>query len=92
MRLIRTNLIFGILCLELLLVFNFRLNFEGDWNLVLQNPLDKDGDQKHSNINAKERLKAYMQVLNLSDIFRDLNPSKKSLYPHSKSTIYSNKN
>jgi len=40
-----------------------------DWNLVLQNRLDKNRGQKHSNINAKERLKAYMQLLNLSDLF-----------------------
>jgi len=45
---------------------------------MLQNHLDKDGGQKHSNINAKERLKVYMQVLNLSDIIRDMNPSKKA--------------
>ena len=48
-----------------------------DWSLVLNNRLDKDGGPPHSNRNSKERLKSYMNIFNLNDIFRDFFPSKK---------------
>ena len=51
----------------------------GDWNLVLDNKLDKDGGPAHSNQLSKEKVKSYLNVFDLCDVFRELNPFKKSL-------------
>ena len=56
---------------------NNDLILAGDWNLVLNNQLDKDGRHPHANKNSKERLKSYMKFLNLNDVFRNFFPSKK---------------
>ena len=48
-----------------------------DWNLVLNNQLDKDGRHPHANKNSKERSKSFMKFFNLKDIFRNFFPSKK---------------
>ena len=49
----------------------------GDWNVVLNDTLDKDGGPPHVNRNSKEKIKSYMDFFNLRDVFRDFNPSKK---------------
>ena len=49
----------------------------GDWNVVLNDTLDKDGGPQHVNRNSKEKIKSYMDFFNLRDVFRDFNPSKK---------------
>ena len=56
---------------------NNDLILAGDWNLVLNNQLDKDGKHPHANKNSKERLKSYMKFFNLNDVFRNFFPSKK---------------
>ena len=53
------------------------LVMDGDWNLPLNNQLDKDGGPLHSNRNFKERLKSYLNIFNLNDIFCYLFPSEK---------------
>ena len=50
----------------------------GDWNLVLDNQLDKDGGPTHGNKVSKQTLISYMNLFGLSDIFRKLNPFKKA--------------
>ena len=50
-----------------------------DWNLILNNQLDKDGRHPHANKNSKERLKSYMKFFNLNDVFCNFFPSKKFL-------------
>ena len=50
----------------------------GDWNPVLDNKLDKDGGPAHSNQLSKEKVKSYLNVFDLCDVFRELNPFKKS--------------
>ena len=49
-----------------------------DWNLVLDNKLDKDGGPIHSNQLSKENIKSYLNVFDLCDVFRKLNLFKKS--------------
>ena len=49
----------------------------GDWNLVLDNKLDKKGDPLHSNQLSKEKIKSYPNVIDLWDVFRELNLFKK---------------
>ena len=49
----------------------------GDWNVVPNDILDKDRDPPHVNRNLKEKVKSYMDLFNLRDIFRDFNPSAK---------------
>ena len=49
----------------------------GDWNLVLNNLLDKDGGPSYANRKSKERLKSYINFFNLTDIFCITNPKKK---------------
>ena len=56
---------------------NNDLTLAGDWNLVLNNQLDKDGRHPHANKNSKVRLKSYMKFFNLNDVFRNFFPSKK---------------
>ena len=56
---------------------NNDLILAGDWNLVLNNQLDKDGKHPHANKSSKERLKSYMKFCNLNDVFRNFFPSKK---------------
>ena len=61
-------------------VYNFsnaNLILGGDWNLVLNDLLDKDGGLPHANRKSKERLKSYIIFFNLTDIFRITNPKKK---------------
>jgi len=48
-----------------------------DWNLVLNNELDKDGRSTHANKLAKNSLQSFINLLNLSDIYRECNPLKK---------------
>ena len=50
----------------------------GDWNLVLDNKLDKDGGPIHSNQLSEERIKLYLNVFDLCDVIRELNPFQKS--------------
>ena len=50
----------------------------GDWNLVLNDQLDKDEGPVHTNNASKECLKSYINELNLIDICRELNPSRKT--------------
>ena len=57
---------------------NADLILGGDWNLVLNDHLDKDGGPSHANKNSKERLKSYMKFFNLKDVFREINPQKKA--------------
>ena len=47
-----------------------------DWNVVLNDTLDKDGGPPHVNRNLKEKIKSCMDFFNLRDIFRDFDPSK----------------
>ena len=56
---------------------NANLILGGDWNLVLNVLLDKDGGPPHANRKSKERLKFYMNFFNLTDIFCITNPKKK---------------
>ena len=51
----------------------------GDWNVVLNDTLDKDGDPPYVNRNSKEKTKSYMDFFNLRNVFRDFNPPKKYL-------------
>jgi len=48
-----------------------------DWNLVLNNELDKDGVSTHANKLAKNFLQSYINQLNLSDIYCECDPLKK---------------
>ena len=50
----------------------------GDWNLVLNDQLDKDGGPVHTNSALKECLKSYINEFNLIDIYHELNPSRKT--------------
>ena len=50
----------------------------GDFNIVLDNKLDKVNGPKHSNQNAQEAVLTHMKKLGLHDIFRAIHPSKKS--------------
>ena len=59
----------------------------GDWNLVLNDQLDKDGSPVHTNSASKECLKSYINELNLIDIYRKLNPSRKT-YTRTQSQPY----
>ena len=51
----------------------------GDWNVVLDNQIDKDGGPKHANNLSRERLKSYINDFALCDIYRESNPSRKAL-------------
>ena len=71
--------------LSLTLFFSTVVNFSkhnlvlgGDWNVVLDNKLDKDGRPVRSNQLSKEKVESYLKVFDLCDVFRDLNPFKKS--------------
>ena len=57
--------------------FNANLILGGDWNLVLNDLLDKDGGPPYSNQKSKERLKSYIYFFNLTDIFCITNPIRK---------------
>ena len=59
----------------------------GDWNLVLNDQLDKDGDPVHTNSASKECLKSYINEFNLIDVYRELNPSRKT-YTRTQSQPY----
>ena len=59
----------------------------GDWNLVLYDQLDKDGGPVHTNSASKECLKSYINEFNLIDIYRELNPSRKT-YTRTQSQPY----
>ena len=48
----------------------------GDWNLILNDQLDKDGGPVHTNSASKECLKSYINEFNLIDLYRELNPSR----------------
>ena len=50
----------------------------GDWNVVLDNQIDKDGGPKHANKLSRERLKSYINDFALCDIYRESNPSRKA--------------
>ena len=67
---------------------NNDLILAGDWNLVLNNQLDKDGRHPHANKNSKERLKSYMKFFNLNDVFLNFFPSKKVFNKNSIATLY----
>ena len=56
---------------------NANLIFGEDWNLVLNNLLDKDGGPPHANRKSKKRLKSYIDFFNLADIFCITYPMKK---------------
>ena len=43
---------------------NANLILGGDWNLVLNDLLDKDGGPSHANRKSKERLKSYIDFFN----------------------------
>ena len=51
---------------------------EGNWNVILDDQLDKDQGSIHSNKKVKEKLKSCVNCFNLQDIFRELHPSKKA--------------
>ena len=44
---------------------------------MLDNKLDKDGGPIHSSQLSKEKIKSYLNVFDLCDVFRELNPFKK---------------
>ena len=50
----------------------------GDWNLVLSDQLDKDGGPVHTNSASKKCLTPYINEFNMIDIYRELNPSRKT--------------
>ena len=54
------------------------LVFGGDWNLVLDNKLGKDWGPAHSNQLIQRKNKIISRCFDLSDVFKELNPFKKS--------------
>ena len=48
----------------------------GDWNVVLNDTLDKDGGPPHVHRISEEKIKSFMDFFHLRDVFRDFNPSK----------------
>ena len=56
---------------------NANLILGEDWNLVLNDLLDKYGGPPHDNRKSKESLKSYIDFFNLTDVFRIINPKKK---------------
>ena len=50
----------------------------GDWNVVLDNQIDKNGGPKHANKLSRDRLKSYINDFALCDIYRESNPSRKA--------------
>ena len=56
---------------------NANLVLGGDWSLVLNDSLDKDGGPPHANRKSKECFKSYINFFNLTDIFRITNPKRK---------------
>ena len=59
----------------------------GDWNLALNDRLDKDRGSVHTNKASKECLKSYINEFNLVDIYRKLNPLRKT-YTRTQSQLY----
>ena len=52
----------------------------GDLNLVLSQEMDTFGYTNENNVNARTTLLGGMESLGLNDIFRELNPDKKTLF------------
>ena len=50
----------------------------GDWNVVLNDGLDKDRGPMHANKASKVTLKSYINEFDLIEIFRELNPTRKT--------------
>ena len=89
MLLLETNLLF------FYSIFSVNANFflinvilAGDCNVVLNDTLDKDGGPPHVNKNSKKKVKFYLDLFNLKDVFRDFNPSKKNIYTNSNSALH----
>ena len=58
-----TPIFFDIFFTEVNDFSNANLIFGEDWNLVLNDLLDKDGGPPHANRKSKERLKSYIDFL-----------------------------
>ena len=56
---------------------NTNIIIGGDFNIVLNNVLDKLNGPKHNNQKAQKEVKDQMKTLNLIDVFRELYPNKK---------------
>ena len=49
----------------------------GNFNIILNHTLDKENGPNHSNKLARDDLLSHMRLLNLKDVFREINPTEK---------------